>query len=85
MSLIKNILYLLTLILVSLTAVSCDDLSLDLDDEGYKGNELAGIIVACLFSPISVFIIRPIVLTIKRAKKKKNPNEGKIYWAKDFE
>ena len=38
MSLIKNILYLLILILVSLTAVSCDDLSLDLDDEGYEGN-----------------------------------------------
>jgi hypothetical protein len=54
-------------------------------DEGYKGGELAGIVVACLFSPIMVFIIRPIVLTIKRAKKKKNPNEGKIYWAKDFE
>ena len=54
-------------------------------DECYKGDELAGIIVACLFSPIMVFIIRPIVLTIKRAKKKKNPNEGKIYWAKDFE
>ena len=54
-------------------------------DEGYKGSEWAGIIVACLCSPISVFIIRPIVLAIKRAKKKKNPNEGKVYWAKDFE
>ena len=54
-------------------------------DEGYRGDEWAGIIVACLFSPISVFIIRPIVLSIKRTKKKKNPNEGKIYWAKDFE
>ena len=40
-------------------------------DEGYRGSEWAGIIVACLFSPISVFIIRPIVLTIKRAKKGK--------------
>ena len=40
-------------------------------DEGYKGDEWAGVIVACLFSPISVFIIRPIVLTIKRAKKAK--------------
>jgi peptidoglycan/LPS O-acetylase OafA/YrhL len=46
-------------------------------DEGYKGNEWAGIIVACLLSPIMVFIIRPIVLTIKRAKKKKKPNECK--------
>ena len=54
-------------------------------DEGYRGDEWAGVIVACLFSPISVFIIRPIVLSIKRTKKKKNPNEGKIYWAKDFE
>jgi hypothetical protein len=40
-------------------------------DEGYKGDEWAGVIVACLFSPISVFIIRPIVLTIKRIKKAK--------------
>lgn len=54
-------------------------------DEGYKGDELAGIIIACLCSPISVLIIRPIVLAVKRAKKKKNPNEGKIYWTKDFE
>lgn len=38
-------------------------------DEGYKGDEWAGIIVACLFSPIMVFIVRPIVRTIKRAKK----------------
>jgi hypothetical protein len=40
-------------------------------DEGCKGDEWAGIIIACLFSPISVFIIRPIVLTIKKIKKKK--------------
>ena len=40
-------------------------------DESYKGDEWAGVIVACLFSPISVFIIRPIVLTIKRTKKAK--------------
>ena len=46
-------------------------------DEGYKSDEWAGIIVACLFSPIMVFIIRPIVLTIKRAKKKKKSNESK--------
>jgi hypothetical protein len=39
-------------------------------DEGYKGDEWAGIIVACLFSPIMVFIIRPIVLAIKRRKRK---------------
>ena len=38
-------------------------------DEGYKGEEWAGIIVACLFSPIMVFIIRPIVLSIKKLKK----------------
>ena len=38
-------------------------------DEGYRGDEWAGVIVACLFSPISVFIIRPIVLAIKRKKK----------------
>lgn len=35
-------------------------------DEGYKSDEWAGIIVACLFSPIMTFIIRPIVLTIKK-------------------
>ena len=38
-------------------------------DEGYKGEEWAGIIVACLFSPLMVFIIRPIVLRIKKLKK----------------
>lgn len=38
-------------------------------DEGYRGSEWSGIVVACLFSPIAVFIIRPIVLTIKRIKK----------------
>ena len=40
-------------------------------DEGYHGDEWAGIIVACLFSPIMVFLIRPIVLTVKRIRKKK--------------
>lgn len=40
-------------------------------DEGYKGDEWAGIIVACLFSPLMVFIVRPIVLTIKKIKKNK--------------
>lgn len=39
-------------------------------DEGYRGDEWTGIIVACLFSPISVFLIRPIVLAIKRKKKR---------------
>ena len=38
-------------------------------DEGYRGDEWAGIIVACLFSPLMVFIIRPIVLSIKKLKK----------------
>lgn len=51
-------------------------------DEGYKGDELAGIIVACLCSPICVLLVRPIELAIKRKKKAK---ESKIYWAKDFE
>ena len=41
-------------------------------DEGYRGDEWAGTIVACLFSPLMVFIVRPIVLAIKRTKKKKN-------------
>ena len=40
-------------------------------DECYRGDEWAGVIVACLFSPISVCIIRPIVLTIKKRKKAK--------------
>ena len=40
-------------------------------DEGYKGDEWAGVIVACLCSPISVFIVRPIVLTIKKIKRRK--------------
>lgn len=40
-------------------------------DEGYRSEEWIGIVVACLFSPISVFIIRPIVLSIKKAKRRK--------------
>lgn len=44
-------------------------------DEGYRGDEWAGIIIACLFSPLMVFIVRPIVLTIKRAKKRRKQNE----------
>ena len=40
-------------------------------DEGYRGDEWAGIVVSCLFSPLMVFIIRPIVLAIKKAKKGK--------------
>jgi len=40
-------------------------------DECYRGDEWAGIIVACLFSPLMVFIIRPIVLSIKKAKRRK--------------
>lgn len=40
-------------------------------DEGYRGDEWAGIIIACLFSPLMVFIIRPIVLSIKKAKRRK--------------
>ena len=43
-------------------------------DEGYKGDEWAGIIVACLFSPLMVFIIRPIVLAIKKIKKRRKQN-----------
>ena len=39
-------------------------------DEGYRGSEWWGIVCACLFSPISVFIIRPIVLSVKRRKRK---------------
>lgn len=39
--------------------------------EGYRGDEWAGIIIACLFSPLMVFIIRPIVLSIKKAKRRK--------------
>lgn len=38
-------------------------------DEGYKGDEWAGIIMSCLFSPIMVFIIRPIIRAVKRTKK----------------
>lgn len=39
-------------------------------DEKYRGGEWAGIVIACLFSPISVFIIRPIILSIKKAKRR---------------
>lgn len=41
-------------------------------DEGYRKDEWLGVIVACLFSPISVLIIRPIVLAIKKRKAKKH-------------
>lgn len=51
-------------------------------DERYHADEVAGIVVACLFSTIMVFIIRPIVLTIKRIKKRGKKSEPKIYWAK---
>lgn len=54
-------------------------------DERYHADEVAGIVVACLLSPIMVFIIRPIVLTIKRAKKSKKKNTEKVYYAEDFE
>ena len=47
-------------------------------DERWQVDEWAGIIVACLFSPVCVFIIRPIVLAIKRKKAKKH--QEKIYW-----
>lgn len=40
-------------------------------DEGHRGSEWVGIVLACLFSPISVLIIRPIVLAIKKAKRRK--------------
>lgn len=40
-------------------------------DEKWDASEWAGMVVACLCSPICVFIIRPIVRTIKRAKKNK--------------
>lgn len=40
-------------------------------DERYKGHEWAGVIIACLFSPLMVFIVRPIVLTIEKKKKRK--------------
>ena len=39
--------------------------------ERYKGHEWAGVIISCLFSPLMVFIIRPIVLAIERAKKRR--------------
>ena len=40
-------------------------------DERYKGHEWAGVIIACLFSPLMVFIVRPIVLAIEGAKKRR--------------
>ena len=51
-------------------------------DERYHADEVAGIVVACLLSPIMVFIIHPIVLAVKRAKKKGKKSEPKIYWVK---
>ena len=54
-------------------------------DEGYKGDEWAGIIVSCLFSPIMVLVVRPIALAVKRAKKGRKKNTEKVYYAEDFE
>lgn len=61
-------------------------------DEGYQKDEVAGIILACLFSPISVCIIRPVVLMIKRIKKGKRKKDtekiycnGKVYTRAEFD
>lgn len=41
-------------------------------DEKWCADEWLGLAIACITSPICLLIIRPIVLTIKRIKKKKN-------------
>ena len=40
-------------------------------DERYKCHEWAGIVIACLFSPLAVFIVRPIVLAIDKRKQRR--------------
>lgn len=40
-------------------------------DEGYRGNEWAGVIMACFLSPLSVFAIRPVNRVIKRIMKRR--------------
>ena len=44
-------------------------------DQRYKGHEWAGVIISCLFSPLMVFIVRPIVLAVERAKKRRKKND----------
>lgn len=39
--------------------------------EGYHCTEWIGIIIACVFSPLMIFIIRPIVLFIKKTLRKR--------------
>ena len=40
-------------------------------DEGYRGNEWAGVIMACFLSPLCVFAIRPVNRIIKRIMKRR--------------
>jgi hypothetical protein len=49
-------------------------------------DDLAWLLMYAIVNPfLALFVGRIIYLIFKRTKKKKNPNEGKIYWAKDFE
>lgn len=48
-------------------------------------DDLAWLLVYAVVNPfLAVFVGRIVYLAIKFAKKR-NPNEGKIYWAEDFE
>lgn len=40
-------------------------------DEKWAIDEWAGMVVACITSPICFFIIRPVVLAVRRARRKR--------------
>lgn len=56
------------MVLILLLVSSWITLTIICVDEGYRGSEWVGVVIACLFSPLVVFLVRPIVLAIKRAK-----------------
>ena len=67
------------IVLILLLVSSWITLTIICVDEGYRGSEWIGIVLACLFSPIIVFIIRPIVLAIKKAKIRRKQNVDKRF------
>lgn len=49
-------------------------------------DDLAWLLVYAVVNPfLAVFVSKIVYFLIKRTRKKENPNEGKIYWAEDFE
>lgn len=64
------------MVLILLLVSSWITLTIICVDEGYRGSEWVGIVIACLFSPLMVFIVRPVVLSIKRIKTRRKKKCG---------